>query len=46
MLDFAPVSMKITKGYPALSKFLINLCAIIGGVFVMFGLINSCLLGM
>ena len=39
--DFSPVSMKITKEPKPLSRFVINLCAIVGGVFVVFGIINS-----
>eukprot|EP00347_Sterkiella_histriomuscorum_P011402 403372594 len=54
--DFAPVNMKITKQQRDLSRFLVNvsqydlfisymqLCAIIGGIFVIFGLINRLLL--
>lgn len=41
MFDFAPVSVKITKQYPPTAKLLINLCAIVGGVFVVFGMINN-----
>jgi Endoplasmic reticulum vesicle transporter len=33
--------MKITKTNNSLSKFLISLCAIVGGVFVIYGLING-----
>jgi len=33
--------MKITKTNNSLSKFLINLCGIVGGVFVIFGMLNS-----
>lgn len=40
-IDFSPVTMVITKSNKPLSKFLISLCAIIGGVFVMFGILNS-----
>lgn len=38
--DFTPVNMKITKHKRDLAKFLVNLCAIVGGVFVIFGLLN------
>lgn len=40
-IDFSPVTMVITKENKPLAKFLINLCAIVGGVFVMFGILNS-----
>lgn len=40
-ISFSPVTMVITKENKPLSKFLINLCAIVGGVFVVFGLLNS-----
>ena len=33
--------MVITKENKPLTKFIISLCAIIGGVFVMFGILNS-----
>mmetsp|Transcript_11399 Transcript_11399/g.7911 ORF Transcript_11399/g.7911 Transcript_11399/m.7911 type:complete len:97 (-) Transcript_11399:56-346(-) len=42
--DIAPVSVMITKEKPKLTKFVVNLCAIIGGVFVLFGLLNKFLL--
>lgn len=42
--NIAPVSVMITKENPQLTKFLVNLCAIIGGVFVLFGLLNKFLL--
>ena len=42
--DFTPVNMKITKHDRDLPRFLVNLCAIVGGVFVIFGLINRFLL--
>jgi uncharacterized integral membrane protein len=44
--DFTPVNMKITKEQRDLPRFLVNLCAIVGGVFVIFGLINRSLLSM
>lgn len=43
-LDFSPVSMMFTKSRLPLSRFLINVCAIVGGVFVVFGILNSILL--
>ena len=42
--EFSPVSMSITKSKALLSRFVISICAIVGGVFVVFGLINSTLL--
>ena len=42
--DFSPVSMMFTKSRIPLARFLINVCAIVGGVFVVFGIINSILL--
>jgi len=42
--DFTPVNMKITKQNKDLPRFLVSLCAIVGGVFVIFGLINRFLL--
>ena len=38
--DFAPINMKIVKERKDFGKFLVQLCAIIGGVFVVFGLVN------
>jgi hypothetical protein len=40
-IEFSPMTMVITKSNKPLSKFLISLCAIVGGVFVMFGILNS-----
>ena len=42
--DFTPVNMKITKHNRDLPRSLVNLCAIVGGVFVIFGLINRAML--
>ena len=39
--EFSPVTMVITKEKKPLTKFLINLCAIVGGAFVVFGILNS-----
>ena len=44
IFEFSPVSMSITKSNQPLSRFIISICAIVGGVFVVFGLINSSLL--
>ena len=46
IFDFSPVSMMFTKSRIPLTRFLINVCAIVGGVFVVFGLINTILLSM
>ena len=43
--EFSPLTMQITRSNKALSGFLINLCAIVGGVFVIFGLVNSFAIG-
>jgi hypothetical protein len=39
--SFSPVTMVITKENKPLARFVINLCAIVGGVFVVFGIVNS-----
>lgn len=39
--EFSPVTMMITKERKPFSRFVIDLCAIVGGVFVMFGILNS-----
>lgn len=44
IFEFSPVSMSITKSSQPLSRFIISICAIVGGVFVVFGLLNSSLL--
>ena len=44
IFEFSPVSMSITKSNLPLSRFVISCCAIVGGVFVVFGLLNSSLL--
>ena len=46
IFEFSPVSMLITKSSNTLARFLINICAIVGGVFVVFGFLNSALLGL
>jgi len=42
--DIAPVSVMITREKQQMTKFLVNLCAIVGGVFVIFGMLNGFLL--
>jgi len=44
IFEFSPVSMSITKSKALLSRFIISICAIVGGVFVVFGMINSTVL--
>jgi hypothetical protein len=41
ILDYAPVKMILTKEPREFGQFAINLCSIIGGVFIMGGLLNS-----
>jgi hypothetical protein len=42
--DFSPVTMQLQKEKRDLSRFAINLCAIVGGIFVIFGLVNRFIL--
>lgn len=44
-LAFMPISMVMHRSSNSFAKFLVNLCAIVGGVFVAFGLLNGFLLG-
>ena len=46
IFEFSPVSMLITKSSNTLARFLINICAIVGGVFIVFGFVNTFLLGL
>ena len=46
IFEFSPVSMLITKSSNTLARFMINICAIVGGVFVVFGFVNGILLGL
>ena len=46
IFEFSPVSMLITKSSNTLARFLINVCAIVGGVFIVFGFVNTLLLGL
>lgn len=32
--------MRVTKNYKRLGPTVINMCAIVGGVFIMFGVLN------
>lgn len=45
ILDYAPVKMILMKQPREFGQFAINLCSIIGGVFIMGGLLNSFFLG-
>lgn len=41
ILDYAPVNMILQKQEREFGQFAINLCSIIGGVFIIAGLLNS-----
>ena len=43
-IEFSPLTMKITKSPNSITKFLVSLCAIVGGAFVIFGMLNGVLL--
>jgi len=43
-LSFLPISVVLERSANSFAKFLIHLCAIVGGVFVVFGIINGFLL--
>ena len=45
ILDYAPVKMILTKQQRDFGQFAINLCSIVGGVFIICGLLNSLGLG-
>ena len=40
-LEFSSLTMQISRSNNSLARFLINLCAIVGGTFVVFGMLNS-----
>jgi hypothetical protein len=44
ILDYAPVKMILTKQQRDFGRFAINMCSIVGGVFIICGLLNSMLL--
>ena len=44
ILDYAPVKMIMSKQNRPVGQFMINMCSIIGGVFIIFGLLNGMLL--
>lgn len=41
--DFSPITMKVTLHHKSLLQFLTHVCAIVGGVFVIFSIANSIL---
>jgi len=43
-ISFLPISVVLHRSNNSFAKFLIHLCAIVGGVFVIFGIINGFLL--
>jgi len=42
--DFSPITVKFTERRTGFAHFLVQLCAIIGGVFTVLGLVNGALL--
>ena len=44
-IEYAPIKMLITKQHREVGRFMISMCAIVGGVFVIFGLVNSIFAG-
>ena len=42
--EFSPVAMRITRKYKGYSHFIAHICTIIGGIFVIFGLVNKAFL--
>merc|ERR1712110_268707 len=46
IFEFSPVSMLITKSSQTLARFLINICAIVGGIFIVFGFLNGILVNL
>ena len=44
ILDYAPIKMILTRQSREFGKFAVNLCSIVGGVFIICGLLNSFLL--
>ena len=45
-MNFMPISMVLERSANSLSRFLVDLCAIVGGIFVTFGLLNGFMLGL
>jgi hypothetical protein len=44
-IEYAPVKMQIVKRNREVGRFMVSMCSIVGGVFVIFGLINSVFAG-
>lgn len=41
MYEFSPITMVVTKkGAETFGRFIVNICANVGGVFVIFGILN------
>ena len=38
--EFSPITMRVTKNYKRIGPTVVNMCAIVGGVFIMFGVLN------
>jgi hypothetical protein len=41
ILDYAPINMIITKSWRPLGQFMTDMCSIVGGVFIICGLLNG-----
>lgn len=41
ILDYAPVKMILVRKWREIGNFMIACCSIIGGVFIIFGLLNT-----
>jgi hypothetical protein len=41
--DISPIMVTFTEERPAFSYFLTSLCAIVGGVFTVAGIVDSCI---
>lgn len=46
ILDYAPINMILSKEWRPVGGFLTDMCSIVGGVFIIFGLLNSFLVGL
>lgn len=44
IIDYAPIKMILSKQLRPTGSFLIDLCSIVGGVFIIFGLLNGFML--
>jgi hypothetical protein len=45
ILDYAPINMILSKEWRPVGSFLTDMCSIVGGVIIIFGLLNSFALG-